>query len=129
MSSGHPRVNCCVPGCRCGTTTIPPHPEGTADLETGRREPEWVCAKHWPRVPRPLKARRRALIRQWRRLTRRYRTTAFWELAPGSGPRIRLVRLEALIRATWARCKQHAGQEVQAGPGSLEEELRRLGLD
>lgn len=127
MSSGHPRVNCCVPGCRGGTTTIQPFPEGCCDLETGG-EPEWICSRHWPRVPRLLKARRRALIRQWRRLTRRYRTTAFWELDPGSGGRIRLVRLEGLIRAYLARGRQEAGSEVEAPAGSLEEELARLGL-
>ena len=99
------------------------------DLETGRRDGEWICSKHWPLVPRSLKARRRALIRQWRRLTRRYGTSAFWELAPGSGPRIRLVRLERTIRYTWERCRAAAGREVEEAPaGTLEEELRRLGL-
>lgn len=133
MASGHPRVNCCVEGCRRGTTRIEPLPEGGYWLETGTADPEWLCEVHWRRVPGWLKHRRRILLRAWRRHCRACRTSCYWELASGSGPRIRMVRLEKLIRRTWARCVEVATPGGEPGddrslPPGLEAELKRLGL-
>jgi hypothetical protein len=127
--SGFPRVACCVIGCRRGTSRIEPLAEGFVDLETGA-ERKWICAEHWRRVPKTLKARRRALIRQWRRTVP---SGAYWHLKGGSAERIHAVRLTRLIGATWLRCVRAAtpgGEEPSVGelPEGLRAELGGIGL-
>lgn len=39
----YPRINCLVPGCKRGTTTVPPNFDGS--------EPEIICDPHWRTVP------------------------------------------------------------------------------
>jgi hypothetical protein len=46
------RIPCIVPFCRC-TAAQTKHPGAT----------EIICAKHWRRVPRALKARKRKIVR------------------------------------------------------------------
>lgn len=131
MTSGHPRVGCCVPGCTRGTTRIEAA-NGWTWLDTGTTDPGWICGVHWPRVPRSLKRRRTSLVRAWRRKLKQARVSAFWELPAGAQQRIAIVRTERLIRAVWARCVRHASGmvEVPAGelPDSVREDLARLGL-
>lgn len=129
--SGHPRIACCIEGCRRGTTTCAPLPQGCSDLETGGTL-EWICGPHWRRVPRALKRRRQVLRRQWVRRRKIVGGVSYWHLRPGSPERIQLVMLERLIRACWARCKAHAAGDLVVGvgemPAAVAEELRRLAL-
>lgn len=129
--SGFPRVPCSVEGCTRGTTRIETNPAWTW-LETGTAEPGWLCGIHWRRVPRALKARRSAVLRLRRKLLRRGKVEAYWELPPGSPARIRLLRIGQLIVTTWTRCVcVAAGEgtpEAEALPPALAEELRRVGL-
>jgi hypothetical protein len=131
VTSGHPRVSCCIPGCTRGTTRIE-QPEGVIWLETGTADPGWMCGPHWRRVPKLLKSRRRLLITHWRGLLRRGKVRSLWELPPGSPRRVRAVRSERLIRAVWKRCVRIASGDDRvddAGlPPGLQEELRRAGL-
>jgi len=70
--SGHPRVNCLVPGCRRGTTTVPP--------EDQRRGVQYLCGTHWRQVPRSLKNRMAKYRRRARAAERRhdYETANRW---------------------------------------------------
>ena len=67
------RVECCVPLCR---RTI------------GKPYDEWICAKHWPGVPKHMKA---AL----RRAKARYRRAPSWDAG-------------AACDRLWKRCKRAA---------------------
>jgi hypothetical protein len=131
LSSGHPRVSCRVEGCPGYTTRFAPLEDGHYSLESGDHW-ELLCARHWRRVPKSLKRRRRALLRLWDRLALRYGTRSFWQLKPGSPERIRMVRLERTIKYTWNRCCEVAwglGEVVDGElPPGLVEELRRDGL-
>jgi hypothetical protein len=120
-----------VPGCTRGTTRIP-QADGWVWLETGTKDPGWMCGPHWRRVPALVKTRRRKLIAHWRAVMRRGKVTSLWELPPGSPRRIRLVKTERLIRSVWARCVRIGSGDERpddvALPPGLREELRRAGL-
>lgn len=40
----YPRINCCIAGCKRGTTRMAPREDGSA--------PEIICSKHWRTVPK-----------------------------------------------------------------------------
>lgn len=52
-----PRINCCIPGCRRGTTKLE-NPE----------DDEIICGPHWRMVPAATKRRRRLIAAEMRRL-------------------------------------------------------------
>lgn len=52
----HPRINCCIPFCNCGSTYY--------------ASGEYMCPKHYRLVDKALKAKRRRLRRLYKRLSR-----------------------------------------------------------
>lgn len=102
QTSGFPRVNCLVEGCRRGTTRIEPYEEGAVGVETNEPRPSWICGVHWRRVPRRLKRRRSFLLRRWRKLNP---TRAYWHLPPGSPQRLKTIQAERLLVENWRRIK------------------------
>lgn len=88
------RLSCCVPFCR---------------RTTKGNFREWICAKHWPLVPRALKAEWREAKRKTRRIVARkpsYRE--WWTLPPGSSDRLAAIRLWRKLDQCWERCKRAA---------------------
>ncbi len=127
VTAGRPRVNCLVPGCERGTTTLEPLPEGSVWLEHPEdRAHRFICGGHWQQVPRYMKRRRSRLVREWRAIRRHHGITTYWELSPGSAPRLRMVQLERLIPRAWALIERCVLRE--RGGGALEGELRELGI-
>lgn len=127
MTSGHPKVLCLIPGCGRFTTCLEPLPPNTVWLEHPK-DPDhrWICGAHWRLVPRYMKRRRSALVREWRALRRCYRVRSFHQLAPGSPERLRWVRLERLIPVSWRLIERAALGD--RGSGGMESELKALGL-
>lgn len=119
MTAGYPRVNCTVEGCSRGTTRIEPAAEGTVWLNTGTPRCEWLCGKHWPRVPKAWKRRRTKLLRRFRKT---WPDGANWDdlNAQAQHDAHRLMRM---MRAIWRRMVRHV-----SGDGGIDEELRKLGL-
>jgi hypothetical protein len=79
----YPPVECLIEGCRATTTTVETLRDGRY-LETDSGEAFWVCSKHWKRVPRYMKRRRRLLIRLWRKYNP---SGKFWDYAASFGLR------------------------------------------
>jgi hypothetical protein len=123
MTSGYPRVNCCIDGCHRGTTRIKPLQPGHYDIESGG-QPEWICSVHWRLVPRSWK-RRRSLF--WRRLRKAWPES--WP-GPAGEERRRLFTLERLLRKMWSRMKRHAESPLSsvAEEASLEDVERAFGI-
>lgn len=85
MATRHPRINCCIPFCKCGSTY---YPDG-----------EYMCPKHYRLVDKKLKAKRRRLRAMYKRLARGPR-------APGRfNWRYRAWKMEAHI---WSQMKRQA---------------------
>lgn len=74
------RISCQVPFCR-------------RTLRNDEGFLEWVCPKHWPLVPREMKARLRSVKRRVRKLQDRPEAYA---------------RALKLLDQTWARCRDTA---------------------
>lgn len=116
MSAGHPKVTCLVPGCPRYTTTLEPLPEGNVWLEHPEDQAHrWICGGHWRLVPRYMKRRRSELTKRWRAIRRKHGVSVYWELPPGSPPRLEMVRLERLIPKAWAAIERAGSSEI-AGP-------------
>lgn len=125
MTAGHPRVNCCVPGCVRGTTTVPVLTD-CVWINTGTPRPEWLCSFHWPRVPRTRKRRYRALAN---RIGRNWPRGVTWgELGPER--QALHERLSRLAIRAWGRCRDVFSEEAPAGELDpvMRDELARLGL-
>jgi hypothetical protein len=130
-TSGFPRVSCLIEGCPSTTTTA----ETLVDarwLETNSGEGYFLCSRHWRLVPRYMKRRRRVLIKLWRKYNP---SGCFWDYPPGSPERLKILRIEKLIRLTWERCVQIAAGQLVVSNAELGEidpavaaELRGLGL-
>lgn len=94
------RTPCVILGCRCSTR---------------EQYKEWVCQKHWSKVPRSLRQRYNAAKRLARRIIRRkplYRE--WWKLQPGSSERFAAIRLWKRLDTLWARCRD-AAQDAEVG--------------
>ena len=112
QTSGFPRVNCLVPDCRRGTTTIRPNAEG----EQG----EYVCAVHWRTVPKDWKQRLSLFIRRMKK-------------ARGEDNDVDLQRSARAYWRCWTRIRKYLTKPDQfvgaAGmPLALEQELTRSGI-
>lgn len=87
----HPpgRIPCCVPFCR-----------RTAAAERHPTSEEIICGKCWRRIPAPLRARRRALLRRSEKVNRlihrRVRERRNFSIAQAE-------RLESSYNALWVR--------------------------
>ena len=61
--ASHPRVNCCITGCKRGTTRLEPNANG---------EPvEWICGEHWRQVPKSWRTRMSLFGRRYRSARRK----------------------------------------------------------
>lgn len=92
------RLQCVVPGCsrtRGQRKGEPPIREGE----------EWVCGHHWALVPAFLRRRRSRLKHLYRRA---YGGEPYWRFSAGSAPRVAAVRLDRMLRQSWALCKRAA---------------------
>lgn len=78
-SIGDDRVQCCVIGCRRTT-------------KAGQGYDEWICAKHWPTVPKALRARYARAKRLRRRRASKSMDRVVWQI--------------------WGRCKDAAFSEA-----------------
>ena len=104
----HPRINCCIDGCKRGTTRVEP---GCLI----------ICGKCWRKAPKELREKRTACLRLARRYQARndFREANVFEL--------RADRIWSMIRDLLN------GDEPEAAPGPglpplMAEELRKLGL-
>lgn len=91
------RISCCVPYCR-----------RTCRNDGDKRNTEWICAVHWPLVPKKLKVRRRLARTTFDKIERR-----FYRKYPQSEgySRQEWQKVDAawqLACRAWEKCKQAA---------------------
>jgi hypothetical protein len=102
----HPRIECCITGCTRGTTRLEPGSE-------------FICGKHWQRIPRLWRQR---LANMRRRHT----------IAERNFDQVKAARAARAWWSIWDRCKRHLedpeSEMVEGMPASMHEELRRTGL-
>lgn len=85
MGIRHPRINCCIPFCKCGTTY---YPDG-----------EYICPKHYRLVDKSLKAKRRKLRALYKKRRREPRSPGRYSW------RYRAWKMESHL---WAKMKLQA---------------------
>lgn len=104
-----PRLRCFVPFCRCtrGSRKADPLPDDVTGME-------WICAKHWRRVPMLVKAHRRAADRRVAKIAR-----AWWaDHAQGyrRAPHAQWDRLhrraDQAAREAWKACTASAVEQA-----------------
>lgn len=100
------RLSCCVPFCR-------------RTLRNEKGYGEWICAKHWPLVPRSMKRRRRQQVRRVKKLKHMWvHDPEFQARIENSGRYLKycaaLQRAYQASYAAWDECKR-AAIEAAAG--------------
>ena len=100
----YPRINCCIPGCRRGTTTFEP---GTT----------MICGKCWRRAPKRLRDR----WSFWRRKAKllRKKEDGRWEACEDRAY-VQFEHIRMLLTGE--------GEDGGTLPALMAEELRRIGL-
>ncbi|NTA34361.1 hypothetical protein G6K96_21755 [Agrobacterium vitis] len=90
------RISCCVPFCR-----------RTYHNRDGYKT--WICAAHWRRVPRTLRAEYAAEMRHVRKIiTRKPLYREYWKYPGGSSDRLAAVAMWKRLDGLWDRCAEAA---------------------
>lgn len=128
MTFGYARTNCCITGCRRGTTTIEPLPRDCISMDTGKGRHEWICSVHWRLIPKSWKRRRRRFHRRVAK-TWPWKDGIDWDELTDDQRREHSVAFR-LSKKMWARMKAHAESPLSSlvEEASLEDVERAFGI-